>query len=577
MALKNPYLLFSVLDVIIGLSSLIFPASSFSSSSSYSYSYDVVLDENNATVLPAWVAGEWVLLNSSIGVSAMHMQVLKNNKVLIYDRMDMGPSNLSLPNGTACVKKPKLPTDCTAHSLLYDVDSNSLRPLLFQTDTWCSSGSLDSNGTLIQTGGYHDGDHVIRTFTPCDNESCNWIELGVGLTQRRWYASNQILPDGRVIVMGGRNSYTYEFIPKRFVNESFYMSFLWETRDRYADENNLYPFIYLLPDGNLYVFANKRSVLFNYTSNKVVKEFPVIPGDFKRNYPSTGSSVLLPLLLNGTELPEPEVMVCGGAPTGAFNKSNYHREFVSAANTCGRLRLTDPNPKWVMEVMPMPRVMSDMLLLPSGEVLIINGAMNGTAGWEDAVNPVLNPVLYRPYESNPTQKFLVLNPSKIPRMYHSSAVLLPDGRILVGGSNPHMKYNFTATYPTDLSLEAFNPYYVNPKISNMRPSILSVELKKNDTVSYQEVFTVTFALKQYLNGREISVALITPSFTTHSFAMNQRMLVLEVTEKLQQLSTFTYKVTVRGPPTATVAPSGYYMLFVIHSGIPSHAVWVKVV
>jgi hypothetical protein len=68
-----------------------------------------------------------------------------------------------------------------------------------------------------------------------------------------------------------------------------------------------------------------------------VKEFPVIPGDFKRNYPSTGSSVLLPLRLNGTELPEPEVMVCGGAPNGAFNKSNYYRVFVSAANTCGRL------------------------------------------------------------------------------------------------------------------------------------------------------------------------------------------------------------------------------------------------
>jgi hypothetical protein len=74
-----------------------------------------------------------------------------------------------------------------------------------------------------------------------------------------------------------------------------------------------------------------------------------------------------------------------------------------------------------MEVMPMPRVMSDMLLLPTGEVLIINGAMNGTAGWEDAVNPVFNPVLYRPNEPDPTQKFLVLNPSKIPRMYHSSA------------------------------------------------------------------------------------------------------------------------------------------------------------
>ncbi|GMY26072.1 aldehyde oxidase GLOX [Fagus crenata] len=559
MASKNPSLFLFLLPVIIGLWSLIFPAC-YSSSSS-----------------PPYDGGEWVLLQPSVGVSAMHMQLLKNNKVIIFDRMDMGPSNLSLPNGTACVTKPKLPMDCTAHSLLYDVDSNSFRPLLFQTDTWCSSGSLDSNGALIQTGGYDDGERVIRTFTPCDDESCNWNELGVGLTVRRWYATNQILPDGRVIIIGGRRAYTYEFFPKSLNNatSSYYMSFLKETMDRYADENNLYPFVHLLPDGNLYIFANKRSILFDYNRNLVVKEFPVIPGDFKRNYPSTGSSVLLPLRLNGTELPEAEVMVCGGAPNGAFNNSSYYRVFVSAANTCGRLRVTDPNPQWVMEEMPMPRVMSDMLLLPTGEVIIINGAMNGTAGWEDAVNPVFNPVLYRPNEPDPTRKFSVLNPSKIPRMYHSSALLLPDGRILVGGSNPHQRYNFTGTFPTDLSLEAYSPYYLNQTNSIMRPTIITVESKEG-TVSYLEPFAVTLELNLNRMESGISVVLITPSFNTHSYAMNQRMLVLDVIEVLQ-LSTFAYKVTINGPHTATVAPPGYYMLFVVHAGIPSHGVWVQVV
>ena len=44
-------------------------------------------------------------------------------------------------------------------------------------------------------------------------------------------------------------------------------------------------------------------------------------GAFKRNYPSIGSSVLLPLRLNGTYgLPEAKVMVCRGAPCGAFIK-----------------------------------------------------------------------------------------------------------------------------------------------------------------------------------------------------------------------------------------------------------------
>lgn len=43
--------------------------------------------------------GKWILLQKSIGVSAMHMQLLHNNKVVIFDRTDFGASNLSLPQG----------------------------------------------------------------------------------------------------------------------------------------------------------------------------------------------------------------------------------------------------------------------------------------------------------------------------------------------------------------------------------------------------------------------------------------------------------------------------------------------
>lgn len=532
--------------------------------------------------MPSKSGGQWVLLQSSIGISAMHMQVLNNDKVIIFDRTDMGPSNLSLPIDKCRKEGDVRQLDCTAHSVLYDIASNTFRPLLLQTDTWCSSGAVLSDGTLVQTGGYNVGDRVIRLFTPCNDEGCDWVELSKNLWDRRWYASNQILPDNRIIVVGGRRVFTYEFYPKiDSLSSSLYLRFLIETRDP-GEENNLYPFLHLLPDGNLFIFANRRSILFDYINNKLVKEFPVIPGNDKRNYPSTGSSILLPVKLsagsdgNGTAaLPDAEVMVCGGAPAGAFIKSDKESVYVEASRTCGRLKVTDKYPVWSMEFMPMPRVMSDMLLLPSGDVIIINGASNGTAGWEDAVGPNLNPVLYSPDEEEPDRRFVVLNPSKIPRMYHSSAVVLPDGRILVGGSNPHRRYNFTAyPYPTDLSLEAFHPHYLDPENAYMRPSILSLE-SIDRTVSYNEVFAVTFELSSYSPSGEISVSLMTPSFTTHSFAMNQRLVVLNVVS-VSQLSVYAYKVVVNGPPTATVAPPGYYMMFVVHAGIPSHAVWVKV-
>ncbi|KAF9618924.1 hypothetical protein IFM89_002919 [Coptis chinensis] len=101
-------------------------------------------------------------------------------------------------------------------------------------------------------------------------------------------------------------------------------------------------------------------------------------------------------------------------------------------------------PSWRVETMPLERVMGNMILLPNGDVLIINGAGAGTAGWENGINPML----YQP--NNPFGlRFEVLNASSIPSLYHSTAILLRDGRILVGGSNPHAKYQYTGDYPTD--------------------------------------------------------------------------------------------------------------------------------
>ncbi|KAL6577828.1 hypothetical protein OROMI_010156 [Orobanche minor] len=522
--------------------------------------------------------GEWCLLHESIGVSAMHMQLLRNNKVVIFDRMDFGSSNLTLPPGKCRFKDDDVLRDCSAHSLLYDVDSNTYRPLVVETDVWCSSGAVNSDGILIQTGGYHDGDRKIRVFEPCDDDICDWLELPHNLTVQRWYASDQILPDGRVIIVGGRRAFSYEFFPANNYNgnkkgDPFYFRFLQETTDP-KEENNLYPFLYLLPDGNLFVFANQRSIILDYKNNTIVREFPAIPGE-KRSYPATGSSVMLPLRLIPGEDPAVEIMVCGGARGGAYLKATKG-VYAAASKSCGRIRVTDRDPKWEMENMPMGRVMSDMLLLPTTDVIILNGAGKGTAGWECAEDPVLNPLLYHPFEPYLNMRFNVLNPTTIARMYHSAAILLPDGRILVGGSNPHVRYNFTGVrYPTELSLEAFSPPYLARVYAHLRPSILSLEGPIGNTISYGQQFAITFTLGTFQPEGEYMVTMVAPSFTTHSFAMNQRLLVLNIVGAVQ-LSVFAHKVTVDAPPTANIAPPGYYLLFVVHRGVPCLGVWIKI-
>ncbi|KAL1188155.1 Aldehyde oxidase GLOX [Cardamine amara subsp. amara] len=514
----------------------------------------------------------WEMLLPSIGISAMHMQVLHNGMVIMFDRTDFGTSNISLAGGM-CRYDPSdtaVKFDCSAHSVLYDVVSNTFRPLNVQTDTWCSSGAVLPNGTLVQTGGYNDGERAARMFTPCGyTQRCDWIEFPQYLAQRRWYATNQILPDGRIIVVGGRRQFNFEIFPRpdsRSRGSRF--EFLRETSDG-SNENNLYPFLHLLPDGNLFVFANTRSIVFDYKKNRIVKEFPEIPGGDPRNYPSSGSSILLPLDETKNTNIEPEIMVCGGAPKGGFSYVKSRRGFMPATSTCGRLKLSNPNPSWEMETMPLPRVMGDMLLLPTADVIILNGAGAGTAGWENARDPVTRPVIYHPFD----RRFSIMSTPSRPRMYHSSAVLLPDGRVLVGGSNPHVYYNFTnVEYPTDLSLEAYYPPYLSFTSDLIRPKILT----SDKVVSYKRSFNVNFSTPQFLTVDLLSVRILAPSFTTHSFAMNQRMVILKLLSVERDQLTNSYRVNALGPSTAEIAPPGYYMLFLVHAGVPSSGAWVHI-
>ncbi|CAH9127265.1 unnamed protein product [Cuscuta epithymum] len=524
----------------------------------------------------AATAGKWDLLNSSIGISAMHMQLLHNDRVIIFDRNSFGDSNISLPDGQ-CIPVPdsgKL--DCSAHSVEYDVANNSIRPLLVRTDFWCSSGSVTPDGNLVQTGGFDSGDHVVRIFPPCDDGKCDWKEIQGGLLQRRWYATNHILPDGRTIIVGGRSAFSYEFYPSGAGTRQLYaLPFLKETYYKNRAENNLYPFVFLNVDGNLFIFANNRAILFNYRNITVVRTYPEIPTGDPRCYPSTGSAVLLPLMnLEDPATVSAEVMVCGGAKAVAF-ESAKNGSFLRALDTCGRIVITDPNPQWVMETMPSPRLMGDMVMLPNGNVLILNGASSGSAGWEYARDPVLNPVLYRP-DGKIGARFELQAPSKRPRMYHSSAILLRDGRVLVGGGNPYKAYNFTTNlFPTDLSLESFSPPYLDPAFAQLRPQIISPV--RNSKFGYGSRVSVLFTVPGPIQRDKVRITLLAPPFATHSFSMNQRLLGLgSLTVDSVGPDQNIYQMDVNMPGSGNLAPAGYYLLFVVHQEIPSVGVWVQI-
>jgi hypothetical protein len=157
----------------------------------------------------------------------------------------------------------------------------------------------------------------------------------------------------------------------------------------------------------------------------------------------------------------------------------------------------------------------------------------------------------------------------IPRLYHSSAVVLPSGEIFVGGSNPNEGYVFSGVpFPTELRYEKYRPYYLNPGYNLRRPNIVGSPAE----VLYGAAFKVTFSLGMKPTG--VLFRLYFPSFTTHTFSQNQRMLVLRAGAVVPVGRLYT--ATVFGPPSAVLAPAGYYLLTIINFGTPSPSVWIHI-
>lgn len=502
----------------------------------------------------------WALLLQNAGIAAMHAAVTFMGPVIFLDRTDIGPSQIALANNICRNDSldQTLTYDCSAHSVMFDPASNTVRPLYIATDTWCSSGQFLPNGTLLQTGGFNDGVQKIRWLSPCAADGdCDWVESTTNVLQAgRWYATNQLLPDGTQFVLGGQFSNAYEFVPSNGLG-LFNLDLL--STQGYFD---WYPFVHLLPDGNLWIFANRDSILLDYTTNTVLQNYPSITGE-PRNYPCAGSSVLLALDGDYTQA---EVLVCGGASVMA--PGNVTAQYP-ASQTCGRMVVTSPTPAWTMFEMPIRRNMGDMVMLPTSDILIINGAQNGAQGWDSATNAALNPVTYYP----DTSTFVVEPATTIARVYHSIAVLLPDGRVLIAGSNCHILYTFTGDFPTELRVEAFSPEYLDPVNDPMRPQITTAP----EILVYNTSFTVQITIPTAPTG-VVGLTLVSVPFTTHSYSQGQRQIKLPVTAPtaIAGSATPAYSISAIGPVSGTVAPSSYYMLFAVNNGIPSTAVWVNV-
>lgn len=324
----------------------------------------------------------------------------------------------------------------------------------------------------------------------------------------------------------------------------------------------MYPFIHLLNNGNLFVFVSKSSQIFDVASNTVVQEFPDLPGDY-RTYPNTGGSVLLPL--SSANNWAPDIIICGG---GAY------QDITSPTDpSCGRIQPLSANPSWEMDSMPEGRGMVEGTLLPDGTVVWLNGGNQGAQGFGLMADPTLEALLYNP--ALPLgQRWTTLASSTIPRLYHSCALLLLDGTILVAGSNPVqmpiLEPDPENPYVTEFRVENYVPPYLQGANADRRPT--NVQLSSTGLTADSSTFLCSFTAPE--NAQAVKVVLYHGGFVTHSLHMGHRMLELDVSDWVAGAT--EQNVLVTTPPNNNVAPPGPYVVYVMVDGVPSVGQFVLV-
>lgn len=195
-----------------------------------------------------------------------------------------------------------------------------------------------------------------------------------------------------------------------------------------------------------------------------------------------------------------------------------------------------------------------MVALPDGTYMVVNGAHQGVAGFGLASDPNLSALLYDP--SRPIgSRFSILGNTTIARLYHSEATLLPDGRVLISGSDPQ-----TPGLPEELRIEVYIPPYLTQGL--LQP-ILTVP---NTDWAYGMQYRITVRLFQ---GQNMRVSLVAAVSSTHGNTMGGRII-------FPAFSCHGHDCTVTAPPNAQVSPPGWHQLFVLDGPTPSHGVFVRI-
>ncbi|MFI1994168.1 galactose oxidase-like domain-containing protein [Actinoplanes sp. NPDC020271] len=471
----------------------------------------------------ACTKGVWQVMPFTSPVRGIHTVVLKNGDVLLVAGSGNDPDAFAAGTFTTAVYHPSTGTFTTVPT---------------PADLFCAGHVQLPDGRVLIMGGNKaypaaDGSHGYEglknsyVFDPATNSYSRVNDMTAG----SWYPSATVLGNGDVISLGGLGEDSSGTVATQYfkTSESRWLSL----NEAHQTWNfwGLYPSMILMQDGRLFysgshVFGDglpgTGSSIYDYGTGTITP----VRGLQNKDQRDQSMSVLLP------PAQDQKVITMGG---GNINTN------VDANPLTDIIDLKQPDPVHIAgPPLPAAKMYVSAVLLPDGKVFETGGGLHNRA------DPVYEASMYDP-AANTFIAGMATDP--VPRTYHSSAFLLPDGRVMAVGDNPG-----NGTF--DMRLSVYSPPYL---FQGARPQILTIP---PTDWAYGSTQSIT------VDGPVLKAELIRPEAVTHSSDPNQRFVDLPMS-----VNGTTIGLNVTSNPN--IAPPGWYMLFVVGTnGVPSVAQWV---
>lgn len=482
--------------------------------------------------------GGWEVLPTQNPVRSMHSVVLSNGKVLLIAGSGNSEENFAAGTFTSAVYNPA---------------DGSYKVIPTPNDMFCAGHvQLQDGRVLVMSGNKAypaaDGSHGYEgfrdsyVFDPATETYTRTNDLNDG----HWYPSATELGNGDVISFGGlREDSTGSVTAEYWSDADQQWLPLWQVNQTWSYWG-LYPSMILMQDGRLFysgshVFGNNipgtGSAIYDYGANTITQ----VPGLQNKDERDQSASVLLP------PAQDQRVLTLGGGNIDTNPDANRLTDIIDLKQASPQYVAGPPLPQGTVDLGGGPvaetgaqgKMYVSAVLLPDGKVLETGGALHNRA------DPVYESSVFDPN----TNTFDPVAADPEARGYHSSAFLLPDGRVMATGDNPG-----NGTWNHNVSI--YSPPYL---FKGTRPTITSV-IDNQWTYGTTQRITV---------DRPIAKAeLIRPAAVTHSSDPNQRFVDLP-------LSVDGNNVDLNVTSNPDLAPPGWYMLFAVDAnGVPSVAQWI---